>query len=177
MWCFVLLSGVFDTNHSDSHKRAKAKKVFRGISNLNSDSKGRIAIPTKYREEINSDFSGRMMLTVDYGVRCLVLYPMSKWVETEQNILSLPNLSEAAREIKRLVIGHASDVEMDSQGRIMVQAPLRDYAGMDKKIVMIGQGDKFELWDEDSWNIGRDSMRESAPINIQNDESLKGLSI
>jgi MraZ protein len=76
-----------------------------------------------------------------------------------------------------LVIGHASDVEMDSQGRIMVQAPLRDYAGMDKKIVMIGQGDKFELWDEDSWNIGRDSMRESAPINIQNDESLKGLSI
>ena len=118
-----------------------------------------------------------MILTVDYGVRCLVLYPMSKWVETEQNILSLPNLSEAAREIKRLVIGHASDVEMDGQGRIMLASPLRDYAGMEKKLIMIGQGDKFELWDENAWNVGCDNMRESVPVNIQNDESLKGLSI
>jgi len=151
--------------------------VFRGISNLNLDAKGRLAVPTKYRDEITSDFKGQMILTVDYGVRCLVLYPMSKWVETEQNILSLPNLSEAAREIKRLVIGHASDVEMDGQGRIMLASPLRDYAGMEKKLIMIGQGDKFVLWDEDSWKVGCDNMRESAPINIQNDESLKGLSI
>lgn len=151
--------------------------MFRGISNLTLDTKGRVAIPTKYREEINSDFGGQMVLTVDYGVRCLTLYPMTKWAETEQNILSLPNLSEAAREIKRLVIGHASDVEMDGQGRIMLSSPLRDYAQLDKKVVMIGQGDKFELWDENTWSVGRDNMREAAPVNIQNDESLKGLSI
>ncbi len=151
--------------------------MFRGISNLNLDAKGRIAIPTKYRDEIKSDFNGQMILTVDYGVRCLVLYPMSKWVETEQNILGLPNLSEAAREIKRLVIGYASDVEMDGQGRMMLSAPLREYAGMEKKLILIGQGDKFELWDEDSWKSSCDNMRETVPVNIQNDESLKGLSI
>jgi MraZ protein len=134
-------------------------------------------MPTKYRDEIKSDYDGEMILTVDHAVRCLVLYPMAKWVDTEQNLMGLPNLSEAVRDMKRLILGHASDVGMDSQGRIMLASPLRDYAQLDKKVVMIGQGDKFELWDEESWNLGRDSMREAAPINIQNDESLKGLSI
>lgn len=151
--------------------------MFRGISNLNIDTKGRIAIPTKYRDEITDDFKGQMVLTVDHAERCLVLYPMSKWAETEQNLMGLPNLSEAVRDMKRLILGHASDVEMDGQGRIMLASPLREYAQMSKKAVMIGQGDKFELWDEDAWNSGRDKMREAAPINIKNDESLKGLSI
>ncbi len=153
------------------------KKVFRGISNLTVDTKGRAAIPTKYRDEITDDFKGQMVLTVDHGERCLVLYPMSKWVDTEQNLMGLPNLSDAVRDMKRLILGHAEDVKMDAQGRIMIAAPLRDYAQMEKKIVMIGQGDKFELWDEQAWKSGRDEMREAAPINIQNDESLKGLSI
>lgn len=151
--------------------------MFRGISNLNVDTKGRIAIPTKYRDEINSDHNGEMMLTVDHEKRCLVLYPISKWEKTEQKLMSLPNLSNAVRGMKRLIIGHASEVEMDGQGRLMLAAPLRDYALMEKKIILLGQGDKFELWDEDSWNSGRETMREEAPINIQNDESLKGLSI
>ena len=151
--------------------------MFRGISNLNVDTKGRIAMPTKYRDEINSDHNGQMVLTVDHGERCLVLYPMSKWEDTEHKLMSLPNLSNAVRDMKRLILGHASDVEMDGQGRLMLSAPLRDYAQMQKKIVLIGQGDKFELWDEESWNVGREGMREAAPINIQNDESLKGLSI
>jgi len=151
--------------------------VFRGISNLSIDTKGRIAIPTKYRDEITDDFKGQMVLSVDHGVRCLVLYPMSNWVDTEQNLMGLPNLSDAVRDMKRLILGHAEDVKMDGQGRIMIAAPLREYAQMEKKIVMIGQGDKFELWDEQAWNAGRDEMRKAAPVNIQNDESLKGLSI
>jgi len=151
--------------------------VFRGISNLNVDTKGRIAIPTKYRDEINSDHNGQMMLTVDHADRCLVLYPMTKWVDTEHNLMSLPNLSGAVRDMKRLILGHASEVEMDGQGRLMLAAPLREYSQMEKKIVLIGQGDKFELWDEETWSAGRESMREAAPVNIQNEESLKGLSI
>lgn len=151
--------------------------MFRGISNLNVDTKGRIAIPTKYRDEINADHGGSMVLTVDHGERCLVLYPMSKWEDTEQKLMALPNLSDAVRDMKRLILGHASDVDMDGQGRLMLAAPLRDYAQMGKKIVLIGQGDKFELWDEEAWNVGREGMREAAPVNIQNDESLKGLSI
>ncbi len=136
-----------------------------------------MAIPTKYRDEIQSDYNSEMIVTVDHGVRCLVLYPMAVWLDTESKLMGLPNLSDAVRDMKRLILGHASDVEMDGQGRIMLAAPLREYAGLDKKMILIGQGDKFELWDEDAWSVGREEMRKAAPINIQNDESLKGLSI
>jgi MraZ protein len=151
--------------------------VFRGISNLNLDAKGRIAIPTKYRDEIKSDHAGEMMLTVDHADRCLVLYPMTKWLDTEKSILELPNLSQTVRKMKRLILGHASEVSMDGQGRIMISGPLREYAEMDKKLVLIGQGDKFELWREESWSAGRDVWVKETPDNIQNDEDLKHFSI
>ncbi len=171
-------SGVFGLLVTELFKLiGGAVIMFRGISNLNIDSKGRMAIPTKYRDEIMSEYEGQMIVTVDHGERCLVLYPMAKWLDTEQALMGLPNLSDAVRDMKRLILGHASEVEMDGQGRVMLGAPLRDYAELGKKLVMIGQGDKFELWDEDAWNDGRESMRKAAPVNIQNDESLKGLSI
>ena len=155
-------------------------RVFRGISNLNVDSKGRIAIPTKYRNEIKSDqseYEGQMVLTVDHADRCLVLYPMEDWLGTEEKLMSMPNLDGDVRMMKRLILGHATDVDMDGQGRIMLPALLREYANMSKKLVMIGQGNKFELWDEESWNDGCDVMIKAAPINIQNNEELKKLSI
>ena len=154
--------------------------VFRGISNLNIDSKGRVAIPTKYRDEIkpeHSEHNGQMMLTVDHADRCLVLYPMEHWLDTEEKLMAMPNLNNVVRTIKRLILGHATDVEMDGQGRIMLPALLREYANMNKKLVMIGQGNKFELWDEDSWNDGCEMMIKSAPVDIQNNEELKQLSI
>lgn len=151
--------------------------MFRGISNLNSDPKGRIAIPTKYREEIKSEHEGKMILTVDHGDRCLVLYPMEKWLGTEQALMGMPNIDPDVKSMKRLIMGYATDVKMDDQGRIILPAPLRDYAGMGKKVVMIGQGDKFELWDEGSWGMGCDVMVKEAPVNIQNNESLRKLSI
>ena len=151
--------------------------MFRGISNINIDTKGRIAIPARYREEINAAANGEMILTVDHADRCLVLYQMDKWQDTEQALMSLPNLSPNVREMKRLILGHASEVSMDGQGRIMIAAPLREYARLDKKSVLIGQGDKFELWDESKWKEGRDTWVVDAPVNIQMDDSLKNLSI
>ncbi len=150
---------------------------FRGISNLNINAGGRIAIPTKYRDDLKSENNGQMVLTVDHGVRCLVLYPMAKWLDTEQALMGLPNLDETVREMKRLILGHATDVEMDGQGRILIPPPLREYAEIDKKISMIGQGDKFEIWNEGSWNSGRDEWVKAAPVNIQNNEALKNFSI
>lgn len=151
--------------------------MFRGLSKLNINAGGRIAIPTKYRDEINAEHEGQMILTVDHGVRCLVLYPMAKWLDTEQALMGLPNLSETVREMKRLILGHATDVEMDGQGRIMVPPPLREYAEIDKKVSMIGQGDKFEIWNDSAWDNGRDEWVKAAPVNIQNDPDLKNFSI
>lgn len=154
--------------------------VFRGISNLNIDSKGRVAIPTKYRDEIkpeDSGHNGQMVLTVDHADRCLVLYPMEYWLDTEEKLMGMPNLDDDVRMIKRLILGHATDVEMDGQGRIMLPALLREYSNMNKKLVMIGQGNKFELWDEESWNDGCEMMIKAVPVNIQNNEELKKLSI
>ncbi len=118
-----------------------------------------------------------MVLTVDHADRCLVLYPMEDWLETEEKLMSMPNLDADVRIMKRLILGHANDVEMDAQGRITLQPLLREYANMNKKLVMIGQGNKFELWDEDSWNDGLEIMTKVAPVNIQNNEELKKLSI
>ena len=151
--------------------------MFLGISNLNIDGKGRIAIPKKYRDEIMSDHEGEMILTVDHGQKCLVLYPMTKWLNTQDALMNLPNLSDAVRGMKRMILGHASNVAMDGQGRMRLDAPLRDYVGMDKKLILLGTGDKFELWDEETWVDQREAMRESAPMNIEKDESLQGLSI
>ena len=91
--------------------------------------------------------------------------------------MRLPNLDPDVRMMKRLMQGHATDVVMDGQGRIMLPPKLRQYAVMDKKLVLIGQGDKFEIWDEDAWNDSCDMMIEAAPINIQNNEALRKLSI
>lgn len=151
--------------------------MFRGISNLNVDSKGRVAIPTKYRDEIKAERNGEMVLTVDHADRCLALYPISKWEDTEQTLMRLPNLDPDVKMMRRLIQGHATDVVMDGQGRIMLPPLLRKYAAMDKKLVLVGQGDKFEIWDEAAWSASCDVMVEAAPVNIQNNEALRKLSI
>lgn len=151
--------------------------MFKGVTNINLDAKGRMAIPVKYRDEIKSVEDGQLVVTVDHGERCLVIYQIDKWAETEQAIMSLPNLSENVRKLKRLIQGYATDVSMDGQGRIMLSASQRDYAFLDKKVVLVGLGDRFEVWDEGRWKSGTEQWVADAPINIQNDDALKGLSI
>jgi len=76
----------------------------------------------------------------------------------ENKLISLPTLNSQARKLKRMLIGHADDCDMDSGGRILVPAPLREFAMLDKKAVLVGQGDKFEIWDEVQWDEHRNSI-------------------
>jgi transcriptional regulator MraZ len=129
--------------------------MFRGINGVNIDAKGRFVIPTRYRERLQLDSRNALVLTIDTEERCLLLYPLPEWEEIEKKLSGLPSFNPAARRIQRLLIGHATDVEMDTQGRILLPPILREYAGLSKHAVLLGQGKKFELWDEKHWEDSR----------------------
>lgn len=129
--------------------------MFRGINGLNIDAKGRIVMPTRYRERLQLDSNSQVVLTIDTEERCLLLYPLVGWEEIERKLAGLPSFNPAARRIQRLLIGHATDIELDTQGRVLLPPMLRDYAGLSKRAVLVGQGKKFELWDEAHWDERR----------------------
>jgi MraZ protein len=130
--------------------------MFRGISAVNLDTKGRMAMPTRYRDGLQVNDDGRLIVTVDTESPCLLLYPLGEWELIEAKLQSLPSFNQAARRIQRLLIGHATDVELDGNGRILLPNVLRDYAGLDKKIMLVGQGKKFEIWSEQQWEAQRE---------------------
>ncbi len=127
-------------------------KMFKGIHNINLDGKGRLTIPTKYRNTIADQSNGSMVVTMDTEEKCLLLYPSTVWSSIEKNINDLPSFSKNHRRIQRILIGHAEDLEIDTAGRILLSKPLRLSVEMTKKITLIGQGAKFEIWSEDNWN-------------------------
>lgn len=141
---------------------------FRGINNLALDTKGRMAMPSRYRDRLLENYGGRLVLTVDRD-HCLLVYPFPEWEIIESKLIELPSLNKQARLLQRLLIGYATECEMDGQGRILVPGMLREFAGLKKKIVLIGQGKKFEIWDETAWDNGQEEWIES----VQNgDEGL-----
>ena len=125
--------------------------MFRGLNTINLDAKGRLAIPTKYRERLAELCGGHLVVTIDTEERSLLVYPANEWEQIEAQITALPSFNKAARRIQRLLLGHATDVEIDSSGRILLSQALRDYAGLEKETVLIGQGKKLELWSEERW--------------------------
>ncbi len=132
--------------------------MFRGASSINLDAKGRLAIPTRYREELQECCERRLVATIAVNERCigepgcLWLYPLPEWEKTERTIDALPTFNKTAGKLRRFVIGNAFECEMDAQGRMLVPEKLRKFAGMDKKVVLVGQLSKFEIWSEDAWN-------------------------
>jgi MraZ protein len=150
---------------------------FRGINNLTLDTKGRMAMPSRYRDRLLEGCGGRLIVTVDRD-HCLLVYPLPEWEIIESKLVELPSLNKQARLLQRLLIGYATECEMDGQGRILVPPMLREFAGLKKKIVLIGQGKKFEIWDETAWDNSQEAWIES----VQNDEgelpaSLEDLSL
>ena len=130
--------------------------VFRGATKVTLDAKGRMAIPTRYRERLSTRCDGEIIVTVDKD-HCLLVYPLPDWEELERKLVRLPSMNKVARRIVRIMVGYATEVEMDGSGRVLVSRELRDFAGLEKNGMLIGQGNKFELWDEATWNEKRDA--------------------
>ena len=128
---------------------ATATPLFRGVSTVVLDAKGRLAVPSRHREALAA--GGRPMVITADPSRCLLLYPYEHWVPIQQRLMSLTSFDDRIRGLQRLIVGHADDVEMDAAGRILVPPALRAYARLDKDVVFVGQGRKFELWDAGAW--------------------------
>ncbi|AFP29700.1 MULTISPECIES: division/cell wall cluster transcriptional repressor MraZ [Marinobacter] len=146
---------------------------FFGSHAINMDVKGRLAIPAKVREELIQICGGRFILTVADADRCLRLYPQSVWDELRPAIEALPNMSRAALRLQRLVLGNAAQMELDSAGRVLIPPTLRQYARLEKKLMLIGQGKKLELWSEESWN----HLLDTPPDAEEMTDAMKDLSL
>ncbi|MCF1426917.1 MAG: division/cell wall cluster transcriptional repressor MraZ [Shewanella sp.] len=129
--------------------------MFRGASSINLDAKGRIAIPVRYRDALRDHqdpaMAGRLVITVDINSACLLLYPLWEWVKVESKLLTLSDTQPTERALKRRLLGHAHELELDTHGRLLLPPPLRQHADLSKKAMLVGQLNKFELWDEHCW--------------------------
>ena len=137
---------------------------FRGANNLNLDTKGRFALPVKYRQLIQDCCQNQLVMTIDTQAPCLLIYPLPQWRDIQTKLQALPSFNAQIRRLQRLIIGHAFDVEVDKAGRLLLAAPLRDYAGLTKKMMLVGQGNKFELWDEQRWLSLREQYLKDEPL-------------
>lgn len=150
--------------------------MFRGVHSLNLDIKGRLAIPSKFRERLRVLCDGKLIVTVDRD-HCLLLYPLQEWEVLEAKLTAMPNMDKQTRRLQRLLIGHATECDMDGNHRILLPPPLRGFAELEKKVVMIGQGNKLELWNEQSWIKRRDEWLEEDEDDAPLSDALESLSL
>ena len=125
--------------------------MFRGANAINLYTKGRLAIPTRYRQSLLDDCNGQLVCTVDNQQSCLLLYPLPEWEEIELKLIKLSSMIPAERRMQRLLLGHAAEGEMDKSGRILIPTPLRHHAKLSKEVMLVGQLNKFEIWDAETW--------------------------
>lgn len=120
--------------------------IFEGANPISIDSKGRIAVPTKYRDDLIELDGGYLHVTSHFQDNCLLLFPESQWLKFREVVAAWP-ASVAWR--KRLVLNYAEGIEMDaSNGRILLSRPLREIAQLQKDVMFVGNGSHFELWDK-----------------------------
>jgi MraZ protein len=141
--------------------------MFRGVSELSLDDKGRVAIPARHRDPLSLNGESNCVITIDTQEKCLLIYAYAEWQQIEEQISALPSFDPQARRIQRLLIGHATEVKIDSHGRLLIPGPLKAFAGLDKNAVLIGQGKKFELWDAKHWQSRRETW-----VNEEGDDTL-----
>lgn len=125
--------------------------MFRGVQYINLDAKGRMAVPARQREQLSVICEGQLVMTVDTQSTCLAIYPLAEWERIERDVQALPALNPAVKRFQRLVLGYASDLQLDGNGRVLVPSALREYARLERRAVLVGQGNKLELWSEELW--------------------------
>ncbi len=152
--------------------------MFRGFSALSLDVKGRLAVPRRYRAQLEDLSNNALVVTLNPLDRCLWLYPLPEWEVIEAKLQDLSDFDRQSRRTKQIMRGYATDCEPDKHGRILLPQKLREFAGLTKPVVFLGQGNKFEIWDEDYWNEQRDEwLRGVDERSGESSQTLDGLAL
>lgn len=136
-----------------------------------------MALPTRFRESLRLGCDGKVVVTIDMREKCLLLYPLPEWEVVQRKLEALSNIGEQARLLQRLLIGHATDIEFDSQGRILLPAMLRDFGEFQKRLVMVGQGNKIEIWAADQWQDRMNDWLTADENLLADSDEFTGLSV
>jgi MraZ protein len=150
--------------------------MFRGATKLNLDDKGRMVMPTRHRERLRELAEGRVVVTIDRD-QCLLIYPQPEWEVIERKLMALPTLHAQSRRLQRLMVGHATELQLDGHGRLLLSPELREFAALGRQAMLIGQGNRFELWDEARWQERRDFWLKSEETNNALSAELESLSL
>lgn len=151
--------------------------MFRGIHQVSVDAKGRMTLPARLRDELAQYEEEGVVVTIDPASKCLLLYPLIEWEQIQQKLDKLPSFQPQARRLQRLLVGHATDLEVDKAGRVLLPAPLRDFAALDRKVTLLGQGKKLEIWSQDEWESQRDDYLSQESLDELQPEIMMDISL
>jgi MraZ protein len=152
--------------------------MFRGLSAISIDAKGRLAVPSRHRERLKAIAGGALTITASPYDRCLWLYPLPEWELIEAKLQQLPDGERQNRRTKVMMRAYAVDCEFDAQGRVLVPPLLREFADLYKDVVLIGQGNKFEIWNAKHWEQMRaEWLRSLENVASEPSEALGKLSL
>lgn len=151
--------------------------MFRGIHQVSVDAKGRMSLPARLRDDFAQYDEQGVVVTIDPASRCLLLYPLSEWEQIQEKLDKLPSFQPQARRLQRLLVGHATDLEIDSAGRILLPIPLRDFAKLERKVTLLGQGNKIEIWSQAEWDAQREEYLSQDAIDDLQLETVMDISL
>ena len=148
--------------------------MYRGATSLNLDAKGRLAMPTKHRDAMQQECDGNLVLTA-HPHRCLLLYPQPAWEPIQAKMMALSSFDPKSSALQRLLVGFAEDISLDAAGRMLVSPVLRDFAGLSKEVMLVGQGTHFELWSLEAWRAQLDKAMQAESFEMPSE--LEGFSL
>jgi len=125
--------------------------MFRGRYNHQTDTKGRLSIPSRFREALSAAGDERLIIT-NFD-QCLWAYPPAEWAELERKVAALPQFTEEIKAFQRVFISAASECPIDRQGRILIPTTLREYAAIGRDVVIVGMTKRFEIWARERWEV------------------------
>ena len=136
-----------------------------------------MSLPARLRDDLAQYDEDGVVVTIDPVSRCLLLYPLSEWELIQQKLDKLPTFQPQARRLQRLLVGHATDLEVDKAGRILLPAPLREFARLDKKLTILGQGKKLEIWSQEEWEAQREDYLSQDALEDLQTETMMDISL